>query len=459
MLRESDLHAYQLRAVDHVVQNPACALFLEMGLGKTVSVLTAINRLMYEDLEVMRVLVIAPLRVASDTWPQEAAAWEHTRHLKIAKAIGTEEQRKAALCENADIYVINRENTAWLFSYFGGSFPFDMLVIDELSGFKSHQSIRFKTLRMVRPQIKRVVGLTGTPSPNGLSDLWAQMYLIDMGERLGKTVTCYRDEYLVPGRRNGAVIYNYREKAGAVEAVRSRLSDIVISMKSADYLELPPRLDIPHELTLPAPVRARYEDFEREEVLRIAGEKDALICVANAAALSSKLLQFASGAVYDGSGTAHETHAVKTEALREIVEAAAGEPLLVFYAFRHEAVRIRRVLKAYRVVEPADRGALDDWNAGRADILLAHPASAGHGLNLQKGGHIIVWFGLPWSLELFQQANARLHRQGQAKPVQVHYLLCRDTLDMDVIRALEGKRGGQEALMDALNVRIKKYAG
>ena len=439
--------------------HPYCALFLEMGLGKTVSVLTAINRLMYENLEVMRVLVIAPLRVASDTWPQEAAAWEHTRHLKIAKVLGTEEQRKAALCEKADVYVINRENTAWLFSHLGGSFPFDMLVIDELSGFKSHRSIRFKTLRMVRPQIRRVVGLTGTPSPNGLADLWAQMYLIDMGERLGKTLTGYRDAYLVPGKRNGEVIYDYREKPGAVGAVRSRLSDVVISMRSADYLELPPRMDIPHELALPGPVRSRYDDFEREEVLRIAGEKDALICAANAAALSSKLLQFASGAVYDALGAAHETHTVKTEALREIVEAAAGEPVMVFYAFRHEAASIRRTLKAYRVVEPADPGALDDWNAGRADVLLAHPASAGHGLNLQKGGHIVVWFGLTWSLELFQQANARLHRQGQARPVQVHCLLCRDTLYMDVMQALENKRGGQDALMDALNARIKKYTG
>lgn len=457
-MNENNLHHYQKYSVDFAVDHPYCALFLDMGCGKTVSTLTAINRLMFEDLEINKVLVIAPKRVAEDTWTKEAAKWDHLKHLRISRVLGTERQRKDALRADADIFVINRENVCWLIAQYRGTLPFDMLIIDELSSFKSPKAQRFKALRMVRPQFSRVVGLTGTPAPNGLTDLWSQIYLLDQGERLGKTVTGYRQKYFRPGRSNGQVVFDYKLLDGSEEAIYRRISDICVSMKAEDYLELPPRMDHSVEVTLPSPVQAQYENFEKEEILKILEqEKENTISAANAAALTNKLLQFSNGAIYDGDRAVHELHEAKLDALEEIVEAANGEPVLVFYSFRHDIGRIKRKLKDYRPRELVDSKDIDDWNAGKIQVLLAHPAGAGHGLNLQKGGNIIVWFGLTWSLELYQQANARLHRQGQTRPVQVYHLLASGTMDEDVIKAISGKADKQEALMQAVKARINKY--
>lgn len=456
-MNESNLHSYQKYAVDFIQNHPAAGLLLDMGLGKTVSTLTAINRLMYEELEVNKVLVIAPKRVAEDTWVKEAAKWEHLKHLRISRVLGTERQRKEALKTKADIYVINRENVCWLTAYYGGALPFDMLVIDELSSFKSPKAQRFKALRLVRPQISRVVGLTGTPAPNGLADLWSQIYLLDQGERLGKTVTSYRTKYFRPGRSNGQVVFDYKPLEGSEEIIYNQIADICVSMKAEDYLELPPRIDITTEVTLPASAQSQYEEFEKTEILKLAEEEGNNISAVNAAALSNKLLQFSNGAIYDGERRTHEIHDAKLEALEEIAEAANGEPVLVFYSFRHDIARIKRKLAAFKPHELTDSEDIEKWNRGEIKVLLAHPASAGHGLNLQKGGNIVVWFGLTWSLELYQQANARLHRQGQTKPVKVYHLLSRGTMDKDVIKALSGKADKQEALTQAVKARIKKY--
>lgn len=456
-MNESNLHSYQQYSVDYVLEHPYCALFLDCGLGKTVTTLTAINRLMYEELEVNKVLVIAPKRVAEDTWVKEAAKWEHLKHLRISRVLGTARQRKEALKAKADIYVINRENVCWLTAYYGGALPFDMLVIDELSSFKSPKAQRFKALRLVRPQISRVVGLTGSPAPNGLADLWSQIYLLDQGERLSKTVTSYRTKYFRPGRTNGQVVFDYKPLEGSEESIYNQISDICVSMKAEDYLELPPRIDITTEVTLPAAAQSQYEEFEKTEILKLAEEEGNNISAVNAAALSNKLLQFSNGAIYDGERRTHEIHDAKLEALEEIVEAANSEPVLVFYSFRHDIARIKRKLAAFKPQELTDSEDIEKWNRGEIKVLLAHPASAGHGLNLQKGGNIVVWFGLTWSLELYQQANARLHRQGQTKPVKVYHLLSRGTMDEDVIKALSGKADKQEALMQAVKARIKKY--
>lgn len=454
---ENNLHTYQKYAVDFIQSHPTAGLLLDMGLGKTVSTLTAINRLMYEELEVNKVLVIAPKRVAEDTWVKEAAKWEHLKHLRISRVLGTERQRKEALKAKADIYVINRENVCWLTAYYGGALPFDMLIIDELSSFKSPKAQRFKALRLVRPQISRVVGLTGTPAPNGLSDLWSQIYLLDQGERLGKTVTSYRTKYFRPGRSNGQVVFDYKPLEGSEERIYNQISDICVSMKAEDYLELPPRIDITTEVTLPAAAQSQYEEFEKTEILKLAEEEGNSISAVNAAALSNKLLQFSNGAIYDGERRTHEIHDAKLEALEEIVEAANGAPVLVFYSFRHDIARIKRKLAAFKPQELTGSEDIEKWNRGEIKVLLTHPASAGHGLNLQKGGNIVVWFGLTWSLELYQQANARLHRQGQTKPVKIYHVLSRETMDEDVIKALSGKADKQEALMQAVKARIKKY--
>lgn len=454
---ERDLHGYQRAAVDHIIDHPFCGLFLDMGLGKTVSTLTAIKRL-YGLFEIGRVLVIAPKRVAEDTWTTECAKWEHLRGLSVSKVLGTERQRREALSVPADIYVINRENVAWLVSRFGGAWPFDMVVIDELSSFKSSKSERFRALRRVRPLMHRVVGLTGTPSPNGLIDLWPQLYLIDMGERLGRTVTGFRTRYFTPGRTNGQVVFDYRARNGSEEEIHRLIGDICISMKAEDYLSLPDLVDIPVEVSMPEDCRVRYEAFERDRVLELAKDGTDISAV-NAAALTGKLLQYANGAVYDDGKDIHELHGAKLDALEEIVEQAAGEPVLVFFQFRHDAQRIIRRLKACCPKEISGCGDIAAWNAGRIKVLLAHPASAGHGLNLQHGGHIVVWFGLPWSLELYLQANARLHRQGQDKPVRMYRIMTRGTMDADVAKALEGKKAGQDALMEAVKARIKKYLG
>lgn len=457
-MNENNLHNYQRYSVDFIQTHPAAGLLLDMGLGKTVSTLTAINRLMYEDLEISKVLVIAPKRVAEDTWVKEVDKWDHLKHIRISRVLGTERQRKDALRADADIYVINRENVCWLVAYYHGTLPFDMLVIDELSSFKSPKAQRFKALRLVRPQFSRVVGLTGTPAPNGLIDIWSQIYLLDQGERLEKTITKYREKYFRPGRSNGQVVFDYKILDGSEKAIYQKISDICVSMKAEDYLELPPRLDHITEVSLSGDIREQYEDFEKTEVLRLLDQdEESPISAVNAAALSNKLLQFSNGAIYDADRNVHEIHDYKLEALEEIVEAANGEPVLIFYSFRHDISRIKRKLKAYKPRELVDGKDIDDWNAGKIPVLLAHPAGAGHGLNLQKGGNIIVWYGLTWSLELYQQACARLHRQGQSRPVQIYHLLTKGTMDEDVMKAISGKADKQEALMQAVKARINKY--
>lgn len=447
-------HPYQEKALAHVLDHPYTGLFLDMGLGKTVVALSAANILMYERLEVEKVLVIAPKKVAESTWSNEASKWGHLKHLRVSVVMGSERKRVEALRADADLYVINRENVAWLVGYYQTAFPFDMVLIDELSSFKSNKSIRFKALRMVRPKVRRLVGLTGTPRPNGLIDLWAQMYLLDMGERLGKTLTGFRQRYFTPGRTNGQIVFEYNPREDSEQAVYSKISDICISMRAEDYLTLPPRIDRTVSVNLPDAILRKYEEFEKKQILALPDEKD--ISAVNAAALSGKLLQFASGAVYDADHNWYEVHREKLEALGEIVEAAAG-PVLVFYSFLHDLERIQDYLRAYhpRQYKTAEDGV--NWNAGKIRVMLAHPASTAYGLNLQAGGNTIVWFSLNWSLELYEQANARLHRQGQEKPVIVHHLVTRGTHDEDILPALENKAQGQNGMKEALSVRIRKY--
>ena len=411
---------------------------------------------MDEYLEVNKVLVIAPKRVAESTWSDEIAKWEHLKGLTVSKILGTEKQRKAALKAPADIFVINRENVVWLVSHLQGYWPFDMIVIDELSSFKSSKSARFRALRLVRPKTNRVVGLTGTPVPNGLIDLWSQLYLLDLGERLGKTITSYRSKYFRPGRSNGQIVFDYKLNSGSEEAIYKQIGDICISMKAEDYLQLPERIDRTVEVHLPEKMMNQYLEFEKDQVLALENE-DGDISAVNAAALSNKLLQFSNGAVYDSERNVHDVHAEKLDALEEIVEAANGQSVLVFFSFRHDVSRILRKLKSYHPKEIGGPEDIKAWNEGDIPVLLAHPAGAGHGLNLQAGGHIVVWFGLPWSSELYQQANARLYRQGQNKPVIIHHLIAKGTMDEDVMKAIAGKADKEEALMQAVKVRIEKY--
>lgn len=457
-------YPYQEHATEHIIENPYCGLFLDMGLGKTVSTLTAIDTLMFDLCEVSKVLVIAPKRVAEYTWSTETDKWDHLKHFKLSLILGSELQRKEALKAKADIYVINRENVAWLVGFYGTAFPFDTVVIDELSSFKSAKSIRFKALRQIRPKIKRVIGLTGTPAPNSLLDLWPQLYLLDLGERLGKTLTSYREKYFSPGKRNGHIVYEYNLKQDEPEIlgkdfyekeIYEKISDICISMKSEDYLDLPERIERTVEIKFSNKIREQYEDFERKQILALEDVEE--ITAVNAAALSNKLLQFANGAVYDSEKNYYEVHNYKLEALEEILDTANGQPVFVGYSYRHDAERIKKYLKAYKPVELKDSAAINDWNLGKISLLIAHPASAGHGLNLQAGGHICTWFGLPWSLELYQQFNKRLHRQGQLHSVIVNLLTAMGTMDEDVIRVLSNKAAGQEALMNAVKARIKKY--
>jgi len=456
---------YQQHAEDHIILHPFSGLFLGMGLGKTVTTLTAIDRLMNELFEVTKVLVFAPLLVADEVWTTEASKWDHLKHLTISKVLGSERQRKEALKAKADIYVINRENVPWLVSFYGGAFPFDMLVIDELSSFKSAKAARFKALRQVRPKIQRVVGLTGTPAPNGLLDLWPQLYLLDMGERLGKSLTSYREKYFQPGKRNGHIVYDYKPKkvddADLLgddidqKEIYERIGDICISMKAEDWLELPERINRNVEVRFPVELKKQYDDFERMQVLSLEEERE--ISVVNAAALTNKLLQFSNGAVYDETGAWHEIHNAKIKALEEIMEAANGKPVLVAYSFRHDAERIRKHFKAYKPRDIKEPGIIDQWNRKEVQMLLAHPASAGHGLNLQAGGNNVVWFGPNWSLELYQQFNTRLDRQGQTESVIIHHIIVKGTMDEDVLASLESKDNRQEALLRAVKARIQKY--
>lgn len=445
-------HDYQAYAIERILSQNEIALFLEMGLGKTVITLTAIERILYERFDAKKVLVIAPLRVAEDTWSRESDKWDHTKHLTISKILGSRSERIAAVNRKADIYVINRENVEWLVELYGRYWPFDMVVIDELSSFKSSKSKRFRALRKVRPFIRRMVGLTGTPSPNGLLDLWSQIYLLDMGDRLGKTLTAYRDRYFDPGKRNGHLVYNWKLKDFADGSIYQKLNDLCISMSAADWLTLPDRIDNVITVRLPIETMTIYKKFERDMLLEFASGD---ITAANAAVLSNKLLQLSNGAIYNENGSVQIVHNEKLEALSDVIESANGKPILVFYAYKHDASRIKERFKtATELKSSAD---INAWNSKKIPLLLCHPASAGHGLNLQAGGNVIVWFGLTWSLELYQQANARLHRQGQTESVIVHHFVTENTLDVDVMQALMQKEIRQDELLKAVKARLEQY--
>ncbi|MHB1654403.1 MAG: SNF2-related protein [Desulfitobacteriaceae bacterium] len=447
-------HEYQEYTTEFIVKHKACGCLLDLGMGKSVITLTAIVELLHE---VTKILVIAPLRVAENTWSKECEKWDHLKHLQIAKVLGPEKKRLAALHSKADIYVINRENVEWLVKHYGKKWPFDMVVIDELSSFKSATSNRFKALRKVRPQIKRIVGLTATPTPNGLIDLWPQVYLLDRGDRLGKTMGGYREKYFVPDKRdrNSGIIYTWKLKPGAEEAIYEKIADICVSMKAKDYLQMPERIDNFVHVEMSPKEKVLYKQLQRDMLLTfMEGDIDA----ANAATLSNKLLQMANGAVYDENGSVRQIHHRKLDALENLWEGANGKSILVFYAYKHDKDRLYEFFKS-RKINPRELNTsqdITDWNDGNLEVVLAHPASTGHGLNLQAGGNIIIWFGLTWSLELYQQANGRLYRQGQNESVIVHHIVTTGTIDEDIIAALSRKDTLQSALIDAVKAALRK---
>lgn len=441
-----------------ILEKPRCGLFLDMGLGKTVSTLTAVQQLI-DDCEIDRVLVVAPKKVAETTWSTEAEKWEHLHDLRVVKVLGTEKQRCLALSQKADVYVTGRDNFVWLVGKYGGNLPFDALVIDELTSFKSAKSQRFKAMRIAVPSVKRVIGLTGTPAPNGLIDLWAQMYCIDQGERLGKSVSRYRETYFETHKWNNIMV-RCDVKKGCEDLIRNKIADICLSMQAKDYLQLPDMITHTVTVHLSAKVMAAYTKFEKDKVLEFEaehGDEPANILANSAAGLMNKLSQFANGAIYDEEKNVHNLHDEKIERLAEIVEAANGNSVLVFYQYKHDVPRITEKLKGYRVRTYQGEADLQDWNAGKIDVLLAHPASTAYGLNMQQGGHYIVWFGTGWNLEHYQQANARLHRQGQQHPVTVYKLICAGTVDERASAALEEKKGVQQGLLDSLNYLIRKH--
>ena len=418
--------------------------------------LTVINELKFYRFQVNKVLVIAPKKVAEGTWQKECQKWDHLQHMRVSTVLGTEKQRMAALNAMADIYIINRENVTWLVDLYRDQWPFDMVVVDEFSSFKSHSAKRFKSLAAIRPHINRFVGLTGTPSPNGLMDLWSQVYLLDGGERLEKRFGAFRERYFRPGRSNGYVVYEYLPKRGARDAILNKISDICISMKTDDYLTLPDCIDDEVPVVLGKTARKEYNTLERQMILELEDED---ITVTSAAALSNKLLQLANGALYDAEGNVHEVHNAKLDAFLELLESLNGKPALVFYSFVHDKDRILTALSKtklrVRLLESVEDQ--DAWNAGEVDVLLAHPASCAYGLNLQSGGNHIVWFGLPWNYELYVQANKRLHRQGQTEKVIVHHLVVQDSRDEDVVKALGKKEKAQDYVLESLKARIEKY--
>ena len=441
-------HNYQNYAKDFILAHKVSALFLDCGLGKTITTLTAINELMYDSFEISKVLIIAPLRVAQSTWKEEIEKWDHLNLLRYSIAVGDEKERLKALKQNSDIYIINRENVDWLVTKSGIDFNFGMLVIDELSSFKSHTSKRFKSLLKIRPYFERVVGLTGTPSSNGLMDLWAEFRVLDLGERLGRYITHYRNEYFLPDKRNGAVIFSYKPQPNAEERIYRSLSDMTISMKSTEYLKMPELILNELEINLDEEDQIKYKKFKKEMVMTIQ-EKE--IDAINAASLSNKLIQLANGSIYDEAKNFYEIHNKKLDKLEEIIESANGKPVLVAYWFKADKERIEKRFKV-REIKTADD--IKQWNKGMIDLALIHPASAGHGLNLQSGGSTLVWFSLTWSLELYQQTNARLYRQGQKNTVVIHHLITKNTIDEDIMKSLKRKDKTQEALMKAVKARI-----
>lgn len=456
----SDLHKYQKVCVEHIITHPFCGVFLDMGLGKTISTLTAIEELKYDYCEIDTVLVIAPKRVAETVWEEEAKNWDHTKHLTFSKIIGTEKQRLAALKVKADVHIISRDNVAWLCSLYAARLPYDMLVIDELSSFKAHQTQRFKSLRLARPWFKRVVGLTGTPAPNGLINLWPQMYLIDRGQRLEKTITAYRSRYFRPGASNGYVVYSYNLLPDSEKLIQEKIKDICISMRAEDYLEMPERIDNFVRVTMPDKLMDIYKKFEQENIITLANEIEqgtTTVNAVNAAALSNKLLQFANGAMYDENRNVVPVHDLKLEALKEIIEAADGKPVLVAWTYQFDRDRIKSYFRNMAPRELKTAQDINDWNAGKVQLMLAHPASAGHGINLQAGGNIIVWYGLTWSLELYQQFNARLYRQGQKQRTIIHHIVTSKTEDENVVKALKSKDRTQNNLMNSIKAKLEMY--
>ncbi|KAA9590157.1 DEAD/DEAH box helicase [Listeria monocytogenes] len=442
-------HEYQSYATEFILSQPISAVFLEMGLGKSVITLSAIFDLCLDSFLVCKVLVIAPLRVARDTWPAEINKWDHLKGLSYSVAVGTEKERIDALKKQSTLYIINRENVDWLVHKSGIPFHFDMVVIDELSSFKSYGAKRFKSLLKVRPSVKRIVGLTGTPSSNGLMDLWAEFRILDLGQRLGRYISHYRNTYFTPDKRNAQIVFSYKPLPGAEEEIYKQISDITISMKSTDYLTMPEYVSNEVFVTLSEKEWKVYSDFKADMVANLGDEE---IDAVNAAVLSGKLLQMANGAVYDSENKAHVIHDKKLDALEDLIEGANGKPVLVAYWYKHDLERIKDRFPVRQIQSSKD---IEDWNDGKIPIAVIHPASAGHGLNLQSGGSTLIWFGLTWSLELYQQTNARLYRQGQKDTVIVHHIITKNTIDEDVLLALTKKEKTQDALIDAVKANLE----
>lgn len=452
-------HEYQKYAIEFIKKNPIAAILLDMGMGKTSIVLSALNELMFDSFEVTKVLIIAPLRVARNTWSDEIKKWDHLNGIRYSIAVGTAAERLAALKADADIYIINRENVPWLIEDSGLPFDFDCVVVDELSSFKNWQAKRFKALMKVRPKIRHIVGLTGTPSSNGLMDLFAEFKILDMGERLGRFISQYRINYFKPDRMNGPIVYTYKLLPGAEDRIYDKISDITISMKATDYLDMPELISNEYKVYLDEDERSKYEEMKDELVLQLLGSE---ITAANAASLSGKLSQLANGAIYDDDGSVNTFHERKLDALEDLIESANGKPVLVAYWFKHDLTRITERLNKLKIVfEKLDFDkSIEKWNAGELQVGLIHPASAGHGLNLQSGGNVIVWFGITWSLELYQQTIARLWRQGQTSgTVTVIHIVTEGTVDERILKALEARDQTQSALIDAVKAEVDAYGG
>lgn len=471
--------AYQDYTIGRIIDTPGVGPWIDMGLGKTVSTLTAFNELIFDRFEIKKPLIIAPKKVAENVWTDEVAKWDHLKHLKLSLVLGSERKRKEALLKPADMYVINRENVTWLVAHYASAWPFDAIIIDESSSFKNPSAKRFRALRKVVPLAKRVVCLTGTPAPNSELDLWSQLYLLDRGERLGPTFTGYKERYFKPDKRNGQVVYSYALKGDETEVVEKikgknvvvkkgllgedinkaeihdKIGDICFSMKTEDYLELPERLDTTQLITMSDQSYEKYVEFEKKQVLTLYEDKD--ITAVNAAALTTKLLQFANGAIYDEEKNWHEVHNDKIEALIERIEAANGRPVMVFYSYKHDVERIQKHLKSFKPQKLNTSDDIKRWNDGEIPLMMAHPASAGHGLNLQFGGNHIEWFGVQFNLELYQQAVKRIHRSGQLYVVTNNRLLMKGTMDEDALLSLDNKSDNQEAIMKAVKARIEKY--
>ncbi len=441
-------HKYQEEAINKIIEIDRCGLFLDMGLGKTVITLTAINDLMFNRFEVNKVVIIAPLKVAEDTWVKELSKWDHLTNLSMSLVLGDKNKRIKALETQADIYVINRENVSWLVTYLGRDWDFDTVVIDELSSFKNPSASRFKSLKKVIGKSSRVVGLTGTPNPNGYIDLWSQIYLLDSGERLGKTLTRFRDTYFVPDKRDSYRIFTYKLKSGADKLINEEISDICISMKADDYLDLPDKIFVNHEISLKN--RKIYDELEQEFYFEF--DKGSEVTAASKSVLINKLLQLCNGAVYTDGDKYQVVHDDKLDKLEEIVESTLDSPILCFYQYKHD---LDRIINRFDFAKELSQDNIDAWNKGKIKLLLTHPASSAYGLNLQDGGNVIVWFGLPWNLELYQQANARLHRQGQRRNVFIHHLICENTVEERVLETLQRKGIVQDELLDYLAFKYR----